>query len=289
MSALEQVRRFNRLVTRRAGALESSYLGRGRPLGQARLLFEIGPEGCELGALRDRLGLDSGYLSRLLRSLCDEGLALVETEPDDARRRRAVLTSEGQAEWRAYDSLSDDLAGGILSPLSAAQVERLTRAMGEVERLLTAASVTVATEPPGSAAARACLAAYYRELDERFEGGFDPASGGYSGGEGTEWFLMARLDGRPVGCGVLKALDERTGEIKRMWVAPEMRGLGLSRRLLGALEEQARGAGMQRVRLDTNRSLTEARALYEKAGYRPIPRYNYNPYADFWFEKELPT
>src|SRR5690606_21332652 len=142
-----------------------------------------------------------------------------------------------------------------------------------------------------SADARHCVEAYYRELDRRFEQGFDPGSGGYAGGAaknaGKGCFLVARLDGRPVGCGAVRALDAGTGEIKRMWVAPEARGTGLARRLLDALEEQARGFGMRRVRLDTNRTLKEAPALYRKAGYREIGRYNDNLYADFFFEKEF--
>ena len=99
--------------------------------------------------------------------------------------------------------------------------------------------------------------------------------------------MIARLDGRAVGCGGLRALDERTGEIKRMWIAPEARGLGLARRLLAALEARALEAGLTRVRLDTNRALGEAQSLYRKAGYRETARYNDNVYADFWFEKVL--
>jgi GNAT superfamily N-acetyltransferase len=99
--------------------------------------------------------------------------------------------------------------------------------------------------------------------------------------------MIARLDGHPVGCGVLKALDAHTGEIKRMWVAPHARGIGLARRLLERLEAQALQCDLTRVRLDTNRVLTEAHALYRKAGYREIERYNDNPYAHLWFEKDL--
>ena len=109
---IEQVRRFNRLVTQRIGALEESYLRRGRPLGEARLIFETRAEGAELRALRNRLGLDSGYLSRLLRSLEAQGLITVEGlvtvagESADRRRRGVRLTSEGRAELAAYDRLS---------------------------------------------------------------------------------------------------------------------------------------------------------------------------------------
>lgn len=292
-SRIEQVRSFNRAVTLRTGALDDSYLGRGRPLGQARLLFEIGPDGMDIGSMRERLGLDSGYASRLLRALERAGLVVVERDGKDGRRRIAKLTDTGQAERQAYDALSDDLARSLLDALGVRQRDRLVSAMAEVEKLLAAASVTIAVESEDSEDAKRCVAAYYSELDQRFEGGFDPQNGGYAGksdkAEVGVLFLIAKLHGRAVGCGALRLLDETTGEIKRMWVAPDVRGFGLSRRLLAALEAEAKEAGMARVVLDTNRSLAEAQALYRKAGYRETDRYNDNSYADFWFEKPLRT
>ncbi len=286
---VDQVRRFNRAVTLRVGALNDSYLGRGRPLGQARLLFEIDLGGSDVASLRDRLGLDSGYASRLLRSLEREGLVTVARDPQDRRRRQVTLTAKGRAERAAYDALSDSLATSLLDGLSPGQRERLVGAMAEVERLMDAASVSVTVEPEYSKEVLRCVAAYYEELDQRFEGGFDPGKGGYAGkpaGAATT-FVVARLRGVAIGCGGLKPLDPSTGEIKRMWVAPEARGLGIARRLLAELEAQARKAGMTRVVLDTNRSLVEAQTMYRKAGYRDIDRYNDNDYADFWFEKML--
>ena len=288
-SQIERVRSFNRLVTLRTGALNGSYLGRGRPLGQARLLFEIGSNGGDMRRLRERLGLDSGYLSRLMKSLAAQSLIVIQDDPVDRRRRHVTLTAEGQAEHAAYDALSDELARSFLEPLNASQRSRLLAAMAEVEALMSAASVNIDIEPADSEDAVWCLDAYFRELDERFESGFDPAKGGSDAdaSTGAACFMLARLDGRPIGCGVLKALDPQTGEIKRMWVAPHARGLGLSRRLLETLEAHARRSGMTRVWLDTNRALTQAQALYRKAGYHEIDRYNDNPYAHFWFEKKL--
>lgn len=286
---IEQVRSFNRAVTLRTGALDDSYLGRGRPLGQARLLFEIGPDGSDIRSLRERLGLDSGYASRLLKSLEAEGLIAVESDRDDRRRRLVALTPRGLAERAAYDALSDDLAQSLLDALNASQRGQLVAAMAEIERLMNAAAVAISAEPEDSRDAQQCVAAYYSELDRRFEDGFDPGNGGYAGkpADASGAFLIARLHGRAIGCGALKPLDATTGEIKRMWVAPEARGLGVAHRLLEALEDQARQAGMKRVVLDTNRSLAEAQAMYRKAGYRDIERYNDNPYADFFFEKEF--
>ncbi len=288
---IADVRRFNRAVTQRIGVLEDGYLSRGRPLGEARLLFEIGPGGGDVQELRARLGLDSGYASRLLRSLEAQGLAVVGRDEDDGRRRRATLTEAGLAEYAAYDRLSDDLAGSLLAPLGATQRARLVQAMQEIERLLAAGSIELSIEPSDSDDARWCLAQYFAELAERFEEGFDTALG-VSPSEASVQppdgaFIVARLDGAPVGCAMLKRNGDRTGEIKRMWISRPMRGVGLASRILARLEQIAREFGWTRVQLDTNRALTNAQAMYRKAGYRDIERYNDNPYADFWFEKDL--
>jgi DNA-binding MarR family transcriptional regulator/GNAT superfamily N-acetyltransferase len=290
-SPISQVRSFNRAVTRRVGALEESYLSRGRPLGEARVLFEIGPEGAPLAALRSRLGLDSGYLSRVLRSLEAQGLVSVDKLEGDARGRYATLTGKGRKEHAAYDTLSDQLANSILEPLSQTARGRLVTAMAEVERLLTAASITVGEEAADSAEARQCLARYFDELAERFEEGFDQGTGNttsedeFTPPRGT--FVVARLDGTPVGCAALRRIEGTTFEIKRMWVAPSARGLGLASRMLRKLEAIARDFGAETVCLDTNRSLKEAQALYRREGYEEIARFNDNPYADHWFSKRL--
>ena len=204
-AAIQQVRRFNRLVTRRVGALDDSYLSRGRPLGEARLIFEIGLAGADARELRAALGLDSGYLSRLLRALTDEGLVEVTRGQGDARVRRVTLTAKGRAELAAYDRLSDELARSILAPLSLSERERLLAAMAEVERLIRAGAVVVALEPADSADAVWCLDQYFAELARRFDAGFDPEKGGAVGADETApplgWFFLARLDGRPIGCG----------------------------------------------------------------------------------------
>lgn len=288
---IEQVRSFNRSVTRRIGALSDDFLGRGRPLAESRLLFEIGRDGADVRDLRARLSLDSGYLSRLLRGLEAQGLAKSQPAPDDARARRAVLTPKGRREFDALDRLSVDYASSLLSPLGDAQRERLTRAMAEVERLMRAAAVVIEPADPASTDARACIDAYLRELDGRFESGFDATLGPSADPQElvppSGVLLLARLDEDALGCGALKVLGEGIGEIKRMWVAPDARGLGIAQRMLDALETQARAMSLHTLRLDTNRTLLEARALYVRNGYVEIPRYNENPYADYWFEKKL--
>jgi len=288
---VRQVRSFNRRVTRRVGALEESYLRRGRPLGEARLIYEIGDEGADVRALRDRLALDSGYLSRLLQSLKDQGLLEVRRQDDDGRMRRATLTGKGRRELAAYDRLSDELASSMLERLDADQRRRLAAAMADVERLIRAGSVEIAAEAPDSVDARRCLAEYFRELAARFSAGFDPAKQGHDGAEDMTpplgLFVVARLDGDPVACGALKRLGPAIGEIKRVWTCASARRLGIARKVLRTLEGAARDLGLKTIRLDTNRALTEARDLYRQEGYREIARYNENPYAHHWFEKRL--
>lgn len=285
---ISQVRRFNRAVTQRIGALSDDYLASGRPLGEARLLFEIGLAGATVRELRARLALDSGYLSRMLRAL--EQQILVTSQPDasDARVRRVQLTAKGRKTWAALDKRSGDLAASVLAPLGDSQRIRLLTAMAEVERLLRASAVEIAVADPAGREAQCCLHAYFDELRKRFDEGFDPSLTVSADPDELVpplgWFLLAHLDGAPVGCGALKIKDG-IGEIKRMWVSPDTRGLGIAQRLLQSLEAQARAAGVDTLRLDTHRSLSEARALYLRNGYVEIAAYNNNPYAGYWFEK----
>ena len=97
--------------------------------------------------------------------------------------------------------------------------------------------------------------------------------------------MVARLNGRAVGCGALKVKRQKVAEIKRMWVSPEVRGLGIGRRLLEALEDRARAFRLRTLRLETNRNLKEAQQLYRSAGYVEVAAFNDEPYAHHWFEK----
>ena len=290
---IDQVRRFNRTVTQRAGALDDTFLARGRPLGQARLLWEIGPDGRDVRDLRSRLDLDSGYLSRLLRSLERDGLVTVGASEADGRIRTARLTATGQAERAELDRLSDDAAAALLGPLTARQRSRLVAAMAEVERLLDASAVVVRVRDPRHPDARRCLRAYVEELAARFDDGFDPArsisAADHEMTPPAGLFLVATRHGEPVGCGALKFHPGAPAEVKRMWVAPAARGLGLGRRLLAELETRAAAHGVRILRLETNRSLGEAIGLYRSAGYREVAAFNDEPYAHHWFEKVLPA
>jgi ribosomal protein S18 acetylase RimI-like enzyme len=241
--------------------------------------------------LRARLELDSGYVSRLLRSLENDRLVKVVPEVSDRRVRTVHLTKAGRAERELLVQLSDDLAWSLLEPLTTDQRSRLIEAMGTVERLLTAGMVRLEIENPISEDAEFCIRSYFAELDSRFEFGFDPQQSiSASAAELTEpagLLLIARLRDEPVGCGALKMYGREPAEIKRMWIAAEVRGLGLGRRVLEELERHARQREIRTLRLETNRSLNEAVGLYRSAGYREAEPFSDEPYADHWFEKVI--
>ena len=140
-------------------------------------------------------------------------------------------------------------------------------------------------------AARVCLDRYFEELAARFPEGFDRGDDGAS--ELDDFtppagvFLAAQILGEPAGCGALRTFSPGIGEIKRMWVSPEVRGMGVGRRILESLERCAGERKLHLVRLDTHSSLAAALHLYRSSGYREIPQYNDNPYAHHWFEKSL--
>jgi DNA-binding MarR family transcriptional regulator len=285
------IRRFNRTVTERVGALEESFLGRDRPLGASRLLWEIGNEGADLHELRDRLGLDSGYASRLIRRLENEGLIVVEAYPADRRRRRLRWTAAGRAEVRELDRLSDLAATALLDGVPVSHHEHLLAAIDEVERSLRATLVDIAVEDPRHPDLAHCFARYANELDARFVGGYDA---GISISVNPEeltppagYCVVARLRGLPIGCGALKLHSELPAELKRMWVDPSSRGLGVGWRLLETLEALARENGVRVLHLETNHALKEAIELYRRAGFVEVAPFNDEPYAHHWFEKML--
>jgi GNAT superfamily N-acetyltransferase/DNA-binding MarR family transcriptional regulator len=290
-ASLDSVRSFNRSVTQRIGALSDEYLERDRPLGASRVLWEVGEREVDIRHLRVRLDLDSGYLSRLLRRLERDGLLVVEPSLSDGRVRVARLTQAGRLERQLLDRRSEELASSLLEPLTDHQRTRLVKAMQVVEPLLTAGLVEVTVEDPRTPAAQFCLRSYFAELDDRFDNGFEPELSISADAddlvEPRGLLLVARLRDEPIGCGALKFHGRDPVEIKRMWVAPSARGLGLGRRLLSELERHARDRGASVAHLETNRTLTEAMALYRSAGYVEVSPFNAEPYADHWFEKAL--
>ena len=168
---------------------------------------------------------------------------------------------------------------------------RLVEAMGEVERLLTSAMVDMRRVDPADPAARFCVREYFAELDRRFGSGFDPGASISADDDELRpprgLMLVATLRQEPIGCGALKFHADAPTELKRMWVAPSARGLGIGRRILAELESETARRGSSLLHLETNRSLTEAIALYRSSGYVEVDAFNDEPYAHHWFEKSL--
>ena len=289
LDPIARVRRFNRVVTAQVGALDTSFLGRGRPLGAARVLNAIGQGQSDVQAIRAALDLDSGLMSRLLRSLEEEGLIETLAHPQDARRRVARLTPAGRDEFEAYEQLSNEQAARFLG--RHARPEELLRAMDLVASALGRAQLALEEMDPRSAPAVYCLTEYYAELARRFDTGFDvalscdPLADDMIRPRGV--FLVAMSERLPVGCVGLKGNGGEIAEIKRLWVAPSARGLGLAHRLMAGAESVARELSIKVLRLDTNKALPEAQKLYRSTGWHEIPRFNDDPYPDTFFEKRI--
>jgi DNA-binding MarR family transcriptional regulator len=287
--SIARIRRFNRAVTTETGVLDQSFLGRGRPLGVARVLNAIGHGKTDVAEIRDYLGLDSGLLSRILRTLEGEGLISTTPSEEDARRRVAALTEAGQTEFSAYEELSNEQAATILA--RHPRPDALLAAMDLVASALGRDRIEIVESDPDSKDALYCFNAYFAELSRRFEEGYDAVKAGPPDADQMRRpkgaFFIAYSDGLPIGCVILKGYGHDWAEIKRLWVADSARGLGLAHRLMGAAEEAALSLGINTLRLDTNHRLPEAIAMYRKTGWYEIPRFNDDPYPDHFFEKKL--
>jgi len=278
-----RIREFNRYYTQRIGVLTDRYLGQ-RPLGEARLLYELARDP-DVRNVRARLGLDSGYLSRLLRALERQGLITLDRHPEDGRARVAVVTSSGREAVSELDTRSDESVEALIDPLTPDQRQRLADAMDEVQRLLRIAAVQVQPVPAGSAVARSCLSEYAEELSRRFPEGYSPDD--LLPATAFALFLVA-LDGVvPVGCVGIRSLSPSVGEIKHMWVHPSARRLGVGRRLLSVVESHAASLGFLELRLSTHEALPEAIALYQALGYAEIEPYGDDVHGQRFFAHPL--
>ncbi len=286
---VSRFRRFARSVTTEVGALDDSFLGRGRSLGAARVLNAIGHGRTDVADLRSYLDLDSGLLSRLLRQLEAEELITLSASPTDARARIAALTGTGQTEFAAYEDISNTRAKDLLE--RHPRPEALLAAMDLVASALGQDRIKVEERDPRDPQSLFCLNEYYAELGRRFQTGFDvnlscdPQAADMIAPRGA--FLVALSDGMPIGCVGVKGSGGPIAEIKRLWIAPSARGLGLAKRLMTDAETRARALGIQTLRLDTNSALPETLRLYQTTGWTEIDRFNDDPYPDHFFEKTL--
>ena len=289
-----RVRRFNRFITQRVGALDDRFLARDRPYSLSRLLWEIGTEGAEIVLLRARLGIDSGQMSRMLRALEGDGLVELTASVSDTRVRVVRLTPTGLAERELLDQHSDAFADSILEPLTAVQQLELLDAIRTVEQLYVTSLVDLRHVDPVAPDAQRCLRAYFSELRRRApDRGFDPDAGATAHPHEVRpprgVFVVVYLRDEAVGCGAVKHHPGNVSDIKRMWIAESARGMGLGRRLLYYLERLATENGSTEVRLETNDVLSEAIALYRATGYVEVPPFNDESYADRWFAKSCET
>lgn len=290
LDPIARLRRFNRAVVREAGALDTSFLGRGRPLGAARVLHLVRPEGTDVALIRAKLALDSGLMSRFLRALEREHLIQTQTDPTDRRRSIARLTTQGQEEVAAYLAIIHDQASGILSH-AGSRADEILDAMDLIATFLNRDQIEIRPTDPDAPEALACLQAYFDELAARVSGfdakSFtlpDPGAASYRPPEGR--FHVAWSDELPVACVSLRPVDGRTAEVKRLWVHGAARGQGLARRMMSAIEGEARTMGFTALKLDTNSALDEAVALYRASGWTEIAPYTTAP-ADTWLGKAL--
>lgn len=290
LDTIARLRRFNRVVTREIGALDTSYLGRGRPLGAARVLQLVRTEGTDVSELRQRLDLDTGLLSRLLRSLESEGLIKVTPGPSDRRRRVARLTPAGLAEWQNYDALGYAKAQIVLERAGTRR-DALIDAMDLIATVMLKEDVAIRDADPLDPAAQACVDAYYRLLSETVPGLAAemlplplPDADRYRAPDGA--FLVAWSEDLPVGCVSLRRLGPKLAEVKRLWVHPHARGQGLGLRLMRAIEARARDLGYTHAKLDSNTTLTAAISLYRSDGWSECEPYT-DPPANIWMTKRL--
>jgi DNA-binding MarR family transcriptional regulator/ribosomal protein S18 acetylase RimI-like enzyme len=284
-AAVPQLRRFNRLLTQRIGLVDERYLGTGLSFAHARLLYELASL-APLAShhLRRLIALDAASMSRGLTALATSRYVRRTIDPSDARKRILDLTPRGRGVLEQLDQRSDARVGGLVAGLPPADGKRLSEMLDLARRLLMKSMVRIEARSARDADVRAAQAAYLGEIARRFGRPLDPWN------QGTIHALVSLvvMEGRrPIGCGALRELSPGVGEIKRMWLHPDARGIGLGARLLGELEEAARRKGHREIRLDTNARLGEAMSLYEAAGYRPTARYNDNPDATNFYVKTL--
>ncbi|MEV4533501.1 helix-turn-helix domain-containing GNAT family N-acetyltransferase [Asanoa sp. NPDC049518] len=273
-----RIRAFNRFYTRVIGVLGESLLDTPYSLSEARVLFELAQaERVEVVDLRSALGLDAGYLSRVLTRFEADGLAERSRSAADGRRQVVALTSAGRAAARDLDARSRADVGTLLEPLAEGQRRRLLGAMDAIQDVLRP------TDPVGLVVLRPPVAgdlgwivrrhgelyAHAHGWDARFEAYVARIVGDYGAGADPtrEALWIAEADGEPIGSIMCVADDEHTARLRILLVEPAARGLGLGRRLVDECLRFARRAGYRRMVLSTYDAMAEARRIYQRAGF----------------------
>ena len=293
---VEAVRRFNRFYTRRIGVLQDRSLYHPYSLAEARVLYELGHRaGATAAALGRELGLDAGYLSRILKAFARRGLVSAGRAPGDARRRPLTLSAAGRKACSALEARSRREVGAMLGGLPAPARLRLAGVMQEMETLLEDAPrpVSLRRHRPGDMGwvVHRHGALYFREYgwDERFEAlvagiakdfidGFDP---------GRDRCWIAEMGGVPVGSVFVVKQNRTTAKLRLLLVEPVARGQGVGRRLVAECIAFARQKGYRKLVLWTQSTLTAARAIYKAAGFRRIRQerhrsFGYDLTGEYW-------
>lgn len=305
------VRRFNRFYTRQIGVLNEHLLDSPFSLSEMRVLYEVAHRSSPTASeLCNDLGLDPGYLSRMLRSFERQDLIKRVASKDDGRQSLLSLTSKGRATFTPYEKRSQDQVAGLLAKLSGENQTRLLEAMQDIEHLFQERIPTsgqtgekwgtrLKPEPRAAFVLRAHRPGdmgwvvqrhgelYWREYqyDERFEAlvagicaefiqKLDPA---------RERCWIAEKDGVRVGSVVLVSKSATVAKLRLLLVEPSARGLGVGKRLVEECIRFAREAGYKKVMLWTQSELVAARGIYERAGFQKIAEEKH----ESWGRKDL--
>ena len=276
---VDQVRGFNRFYTRQIGLLREQFLQTPYSLTQARVLYELGRDsGITAKNLIEELGLDKGYLSRLLREFEKQGLVKRSSSKEDRRVSNLALTAKGRAEFKTLDAKSREETAGMLAKMSEAQRERLIQSMMGIQALLdpheaAAPEFPLRTHKPGDIGwvvkRHAELYAQEYGWDASFEGLVAEIAGAFlrNFDAKRERCWIAERAGDRLGCVFLVKDSKKVAKLRLLLVEPSARGLGIGARLVGECLEFARQCGYKKVTLWTNDILHAARKVYEAAGF----------------------
>jgi DNA-binding MarR family transcriptional regulator/N-acetylglutamate synthase-like GNAT family acetyltransferase len=285
------VRAFNRFWTQQIGVLRARLLDTPYSLTEARVLFELAQaKRTDLADLRRELGLDAGYLSRIVARLKGDGLVTAERSPDDGRRQVVRLTTQGRAVFHDMDERSSEVTAGMLGDLREAERRRLVAAMATIEATLA----PPATAPPRAWVLREPLAGELGWIVARHgavyaaEYGWDQtfeamvarvvADFGERRDPERERAWIAEVDGAPAGCVMCVRYDHDTAQLRVLLVEPAARGLGIGKRLVDECIRFAREAGYRSMLLWTNSVLESARRIYEAAGFTLVDEGRHDAY-----------
>ena len=280
MSTVAAVRAFNRFYTHKIGVLDEGLLASAYSLAEVRVLWELAQrKQATATELRRDLGLDAGYLSRILATLESRRLLTRKPAPDDKRHQLLALTARGRRVFNGLDVRSADEIERLLRPLDGAARRALVGSMQKIEALLggsaaPASSAYVVREPEAGDLGwivhrHGVLYAHEYGWDARFEGLVaDVVARFAAGGDAArERCFIAERDGAIVGSVLCVDHSRTVAKLRLLLVEPSARGLGIGARLIDECIRFARAAGYRRLELWTNSVLTAARRLYERAGF----------------------